>query len=338
MTSQLQLSAENRSCVAANRYRCRSPRVIDRSFRRSPGADHSPSTRSSTLASYSRSSRANGFRRSPPGCGATGPPSGGSVAATSRAGWTCCWPTPRCRDVPRRFPPLQRAQIVELACLEPVAEGLHITHWTSADLARQAVADGIVPAISPGHGPPDPGTTWTCNRTARDTGGPRASMRGSRSGPRRCCGAMPMPKGWPGKGIWTVAVDEVPNFQVLEREPIRRAIPGFDRAAGVRVHPARDGQPAVVPGRPHRADGSSPCGATKDAEHYIRGVAAFRRRHRGLKGVFLIQDGDPSHTAGETRRPTGRVAGVVAAPVHAGPRLVAEPGGVVGPGPSGIIT
>jgi hypothetical protein len=36
-----------------------------------------------------------------------------------------------------------------LACLEPVAEGLHITHWTSQDLARQAVADGIVDAISP---------------------------------------------------------------------------------------------------------------------------------------------------------------------------------------------
>ena len=44
--------------------------------------------------------------------------------------------------------PLQRAQIIELACLEPVAEGLHITHWTSKDLARQAVVDGIVPAIS----------------------------------------------------------------------------------------------------------------------------------------------------------------------------------------------
>ena len=36
-----------------------------------------------------------------------------------------------------------------MACLEPVAEGLHITHWTSADLARQAVADGIVEAVSP---------------------------------------------------------------------------------------------------------------------------------------------------------------------------------------------
>src|SRR5207244_11720503 len=28
------------------------------------------------------------------------------------------------------------------------------------------------------------------------------------------------------QGIWTVAVDEVPNFQVLERDPIRRAVPG----------------------------------------------------------------------------------------------------------------
>jgi hypothetical protein len=44
---------------------------------------------------------------------------------------------------------VQRAQIVELACLEPVAEGLHITHWTSQDLARLAVADGMVDTISP---------------------------------------------------------------------------------------------------------------------------------------------------------------------------------------------
>src|ERR1019366_10173641 len=39
--------------------------------------------------------------------------------------------------------PVQRAQIVQLACLEPVAKGLHITHWSSVDLARQAVKDGI---------------------------------------------------------------------------------------------------------------------------------------------------------------------------------------------------
>lgn len=50
---------------------------------------------------------------------------------------------------PQEISPLQRARIVELACLEPVAEGLHVTHWSSADLARRAVADGIVEAISP---------------------------------------------------------------------------------------------------------------------------------------------------------------------------------------------
>jgi hypothetical protein len=41
-------------------------------------------------------------------------------------------------------------------------------------------------------------------------------------------------------------------------------------------------------------------GASKDAQHYSRELKAFRRRHRGLKGVFLIQDGDLSHAAGET--------------------------------------
>ena len=32
---------------------------------------------------------------------------------------------------PARISALQRAQIVQLACLEPVTKGLHITHWTS---------------------------------------------------------------------------------------------------------------------------------------------------------------------------------------------------------------
>lgn len=38
--------------------------------------------------------------------------------------------------------------------------------------------------------------------------------------------------------------------------------------------------------------------AKKDAKHYRKELRAFRRRHRHLKGVFLVQDGDPSHTAG----------------------------------------
>jgi hypothetical protein len=66
----------------------------------------------------------------------------------NRAGLKVYYRTRRARAIQWRFPPLQRAQIVQLACLEPIAKGLHITHWTSQDLARQAVAEGIVPQLS----------------------------------------------------------------------------------------------------------------------------------------------------------------------------------------------
>jgi hypothetical protein len=38
----------------------------------------------------------------------------------------------------------------------------------------------------------------------------------------------------------------------------------------------------------------------KNALQYIRELKHFRQRHRHLRGVFLIQDGDPSHTAKAT--------------------------------------
>ena len=50
---------------------------------------------------------------------------------------------------PQLISPVQRAQIVEWACLEPVAKGLHITHWSSEDLAHQAVQDKILASVSP---------------------------------------------------------------------------------------------------------------------------------------------------------------------------------------------
>jgi hypothetical protein len=167
-------------------------------------------------------------------------------------------------------------------------------------LARQAVADGIHDAISP----------RTVQRILHDV-----DLQPHRTRYRRttrfdaqfkeraeqvlwCYGNA---ERLVRQGIWTVAVDEVPNFQVLERDPIRRAVPGcieqpefeYTRHGTVNlllfliVHSGRM-EIAVE--------------ATKDAEHYLRELKAFRRRHRGLKGVFLIQDGDPSHTAGNTER------------------------------------
>ena len=112
-----------------------------------------------------------------------------------------------------RFPPLQRAQIVELACLEPVAEGLHITHWSSADLARQAVANGIVEAISPATVrrilqqvdlQPHRTRYW---RTARLDG--RFQERAEKV--LWCYGNA---ERLARRGLWVVCVDEVPNLQV----------------------------------------------------------------------------------------------------------------------------
>ncbi len=148
------------------------------------------------------------------------------AAATSKAvGGHSCW-TSLVWAVPRRFPPLQRAQIVNLACLEPIARGLHITHWTSEDLARQAVSDGIVATISPRtirqilknvDLQPHRARYWRTSRLDEQFKQRAEQVLWCYGNAQRLA----------RQGIWVVAVDEKPNHQVLERKPIRRAIPGF---------------------------------------------------------------------------------------------------------------
>jgi hypothetical protein len=197
-----------------------------------------------------------------------------------------------------RFPPLQRAQIVELACLEPVAEGLHITHWSSADLARQAVANGIVEAISPATVrrilqqvdlQPHRTRYW---RTARLDG--RFQERAEKV--LWCYGNA---ERLARRGLWVVCVDEVPNLQVLEREPIRRAIPGHIEQQEFEY--TRHGTVnlllfLVV----HTGQMELAVLGANDAAHYIPALRDFRRRHRGLKGVLLVHDGGASHVAQAT--------------------------------------
>jgi hypothetical protein len=100
-------------------------------------------------------------------------------------------------------------------------------------------------------------------------------------------------------GIWVVCVDEMPNLQVLQRQPIRPAIPGhiqqqefeYIRHGTVNVLlflVVHSGRTEVA--FPH----------TKDAGHYIQALNLFRQHHRRLQGMFLIHDGDPSHTAAAT--------------------------------------
>lgn len=204
----------------------------------------------------------------------------------------------RARGTRWKFPPLQRAQIVELACREPIATGIHISHWTSQDLARQAMAEGIEPFLSARSVrrilqevdlQPHRTRYWkTAHLDARFK--PRAE---------KILWCYANAERLVARGFWVVCSDEIPNLQALERQPIRRAIPGTIEQQEFEY--VRHGTVNVLlflivhSGRMEAA-----CLVRKNADHYIQALQRFRQRHRHLRGVFLIQDGDPSHTATAT--------------------------------------
>jgi transposase len=195
--------------------------------------------------------------------------------------------------------PVQRAQIVELACLEPVAKGLHITHWSSEDLAQQAVAEGLVAHISPRtvrsilHDvdlQPHRTRYW---KTARLD--PQFKRRAEQV--LWCYGNAAR---LAAQGIGVVCVDEIPTFQVLERKPIRRAIPGsieqqeFDYTRQGTVN-------LLVFLIVHSGLMELVFLTANDQEHYVPELELFREQHPELQEVFLIQDNGSSHIGAKTR-------------------------------------
>lgn len=114
---------------------------------------------------------------------------------------------------------------MQLACLEPIAQGLHITHWSSEELARQAVIEQIVPTISARtvrrilHDvdlQPHRTRYWKTSRLDEQFKRRAEQVLWCYANARRLA----------RDGYWVVCVDEMPNLQALERTPIRRAIPG----------------------------------------------------------------------------------------------------------------
>lgn len=229
---------------------------------------------------------------------------------------------------PARISALQRAQIVQLACLEPVAKGLHITHWTSQDLARQAVEDGIVPAIS------DRTVQAILNQVDLQPHRTRY-WRTSRidthfkERAEKILWCYANAERLARRGFWVVCADEKPNFQVLERHPIRHSIPGS--IAQREFDYTRHGTVNILFFLiVHSGQMEAACFDAKSAEHYVQELRAFRHRHRHLRGVYLIHDNDPTHTAAKTRDYLAGGLRLVAKSLHPGPRLVARRSGVVG--------
>jgi len=106
-----------------------------------------------------------------------------------------------------------------------VAKGLHITHWSSEDLARQAVLDGIVSAISPRTVRRILDTVDLQPHRTRYWRTTRLDDR-FKERAERVLWCYANAERLARQGIWVVCSDEMPNKQVLERRPIRRAIPG----------------------------------------------------------------------------------------------------------------
>lgn len=199
----------------------------------------------------------------------------------------------------QQISPVQRAQIVELACLGPIAKGLHITHWSGEDLARQAVDDKIIPAVSPA----------TVRRILQDvdlqphrtrywkTARPDARFKERAEQVLWCyANADRLAR----QGVWVVCVAEIPTFQVLERHPIRRAVPGwiehqeFDYTRHGTVN-------LLVFLVAHSGLMELAFLASNDAKHYLPELELFHKQHQELQGVFLLQDGGSSHIAAGTK-------------------------------------
>src|SRR5919204_870241 len=248
--------------------------MIALSFSRSRGAPRCPSSRCSERASSWPWPTVSRFRPWPRGCSAIGPRSGACAAATNRPASPGSWPPRTAPVVPRGSPPLQRARIIQLACLEPVAKGLHITHWSSADLARQAVADGIIDAISPRrvrailHAvdlQPHRTRFW---KTARLNA--QFMERAV-----RVLWCYTYADHLARRGYWVVCTDELPNFQVLERVPIRRAIPGSIEQREFEYQ--RHGTVTVVVFLiVHSGRMEAVCFPSKSARHYTFALRRFR--------------------------------------------------------------
>ena len=205
------------------------------------------------------------------------------------------WHHPSVRADRPGFPPLPPAQIVEPAGLGPVAKGLPITPWSRDDLAHQAVAEGLVSSLSAATiRRLSNRVDWQPHRTRYWKTSRRDAQSKRRAAKILWCSADADRLAQRGDGI--VGLAEMPTRQALGRDPLRRPSPGSIEQPG--FESTRHGTVTIpvswiVPtGRMEAV-----CVEKKDALHDIEQRERSRDRHRDLEGVYLIQDGDPRHTA-----------------------------------------
>jgi hypothetical protein len=97
-----------------------------------------------------------------------------------------------------------------------------------------------------------------------------------------------------------MCADEMPDCQVLEWMPIRRAIPGSIEQVDYEY--TRHGTVNILnflivdSGKMETL-----CLDANDAEHYVAALRHFHWRHQWLNGIYLVHDGGSSHIAQATK-------------------------------------
>lgn len=120
---------------------------------------------------------------------------------------------------PGKFTPEQITQILALACEPPEKSGRPITHWTNAELANEAINQGIVPSISAAQVgrylreaelQPHRSRYWL-NTKEKEPAQFQAKVN------EVCDGYLEAPRLYAEENTHTVCTDEMTGIQALER-------------------------------------------------------------------------------------------------------------------------
>jgi hypothetical protein len=261
------------------------------------------------------------MRRSPGASASRAHRSRGGASGSSRRAWTA-WRSGRGAAVRDLFPPLQIAEVKALACELPAEKGVPLSRWSGAELAREAVARGIVERVS--------GVTvwrWLSADAIRPWNYrswvfPRDPQFRQKAGP-----ILDLYEGrWDGQllqpGDFVVCADEKPSIQARARtHSSRPAKPGggelveheYERKGALCYLAAWDVRRAKIFDRCAPADGIAPFDAL--VEQFM-GFEPYSKAQR----VFLIVDNGSAHRG---KASINRLQGdwpnviVVHTPVHA---------------------
>jgi DDE superfamily endonuclease/Homeodomain-like domain len=241
----------------------------------------------------------------------------GSSSKASRA-----WRSGRGPGARGLFPPAQVAEIKALACELPSEQGVPLSRWSSAEIAREAVKRGIVAQISGA-------TVWRwLGEDAikpwnyRSWIFPRDPNFAAKAGP-----ILDLYEGrWEGQllapGDFVVCADEKPSIQARRRKaPTLPATRGdgqkveheYERKGALCYLAAWDARRAKIFDRCAAKDGIAPFDAL--VEQFM-GIAPYTRAQR----VFLVVDNGSAHRG---QRSVDRLQGawpnliVVHTPIHA---------------------